>query len=60
MHLHEAVKRGAGRFEKELQVEENDMRFARQGAVKAVASFGIDRQHPRAEYQASGADSWDW
>ena len=37
MHLHEAVERGAGRLQQQLQVSENDVRLAGERAVAALA-----------------------
>ena len=56
MHLHEAVERGAGRLQQQLQVSENDVRLAGERAVAALARFRIDRQHPGTEDEAAGAD----
>src|SRR5262245_965942 len=56
MHLHEPVERGAGRLQEQLQIAENDVRLAGEGAVAALASLGIDRKHSRTEDQAARAD----
>src|SRR5262249_60989475 len=41
VNLHEPIERGAGRFEQELEVAEDDVCFFRQRAVPALAGRGI-------------------